>query len=306
MHAWYKMLTGKLMELSYKLNKYNQCVANKQIEGTQCTVGYYVDDLIATHKNQKVLSELKEQLEEEYGEMSATFRDDQTYLRMDISFRRDSKTATLSMKGYLHKAIEKFEAIQGLGKKLANTLAKRDLFKAKEGAEPLDERRRAMFHSIMALLLYISKRARPAIWTTIAFLYTCPAVADVDNWRKLRRLLQYIKTMIDLELIIGADTFTAFKTFVAYRVHMDMKSHTGGAMTFRHDVIMSKSSKQKLNVKSWTKGEVVGMSDYVSFPIWIRYFLEEQGCKVEENIVYQDNQSVMKIEKNGIQSCGQK
>ena len=48
------------------------------------------------------------------------------------------------------------------------------------------------------------------------------------------------------------------------------------------------------------------MSDYVAFPIWFRYFLEEQGYKIEENIVYQDNQSAMKIEKNGIQSCGQK
>ena len=64
--------------------------------------------------------------------------------------------------------------------------------------------------------------------------------------------------------------------------------------------------KTKLNVKSSTEGEVVGMSDYVTFPIWFRYFLEEQGYTIEENIVYQDNQSAMKIEKNGTQSCGQK
>ena len=87
---------------------------------------------------------------------------------------------------------------------------------------------------------------------------------------------------------------------------MDMKSHTGGAMTFGQGVITSKSSKQKLNVKSSTEGEVIGMSDCVAFPIWFRYFLEEQGYKIKENIVYQDNQSAMKIEKNGIQSCGQK
>ena len=48
------------------------------------------------------------------------------------------------------------------------------------------------------------------------------------------------------------------------------------------------------------------MSDYVAFPIWFRYFLEEQGYKIKENIVYQDNQSKMKTEKNGMQSCGQK
>ena len=305
---WYRMLTGKLMQLGYKINKYDQCVANKQIDGKQCTIGYYVDDLIATQKNQMVLKELKEQLEEEYGEMSATFGDTQTYLGMDISFNRKDKTATISMKGYLQDAVEKFEAYEELGKKPANTPAKRDLFEVTEGAEKLEEKRRALFHSITALLLYVSKRARPDISTTIAFLCTRPAVADVDDWRKLRRLLQYIKTTLDLKLVIGADSMTAFKTFidVAYGVHMDMKSHTGGAMTFGQGVITSKSSKQKLNVKSSTEGEVVGMSDYVAFPIWFKYFLEEQGYKVEENIVYQDNQSAMKIEKNGIRSCGQK
>ena len=124
----------------------------------------------------------------------------------------------------------------------------------------------------------------------------------------MKRLLQYLRTTIDLDLVIRADSLEAFKTYidVAYGVHMDMKSHTGGAMTFGRGVVTSKSSKQKINVKSSTEGEVVGMSNYVAFPIWFRYFLEGQGYKVQENIVYQDNQSAMKIEKNGIQSCGQK
>lgn len=61
-----------------------------------------------------------------------------------------------------------------------------------------------------------------------------------------------------------------------------------------------------MNVKSSIEGEVVGMSDYVAFPIWLRYFLQEQGYDIVENIVYQDNQSAMEIETNGKQSCGQK
>lgn len=67
------------------------------MEGSQCTVGYYVDDLIATHKKTKELNKLKDQLEEEYGEMTSTLGDDQTYLRINISFRRNNKTAALSM-----------------------------------------------------------------------------------------------------------------------------------------------------------------------------------------------------------------
>ena len=223
---------------------------------------------------------------------------------INIRFVRSNKTTAIGMKGYLNKAIEKFE----LRTEPMHTPAKCDRFEVNKAGERLYKRRRIVFYLVTALLLFVLKRARPDISTTTAFLCTRPSVGDVDDWRKLKRLLQYIRTTIDLELINGADELTAFKTFidVAYGVHMDMKSHISGAVTFDRGVLSSKASKQKLNVKSLTEGEVVGMTNFVAILIWFRYFPEEQGYKVMENIIYQDNQSVMKIKKNGIQSCGQK
>ena len=63
-------------------------------------------------------------------------------------------------------------------------------------------------------------------------------------------------------------------------------------MSWGWGVLLSKSQKQKLNTKSSTEGEIVGVSDYLPNVIWARMFLDEQGFKVEENILYQDNQSV--------------
>jgi hypothetical protein len=42
---FWKDLTGYLQELGFILNPYNNCVANKTINGTQCTVLCHVDDL---------------------------------------------------------------------------------------------------------------------------------------------------------------------------------------------------------------------------------------------------------------------
>ena len=54
--------------------------------------------------------------------------------------------------------------------------------------------------------------------------------------------------------------------------------------------------------KNWilssTEAELVGVDDVVSQVIWVRYFLEAQGYGINENIIYQDNQSAMKLEKN--------
>ena len=62
----------------------------------------------------------------------------------------------------------------------------------------------------------------------------------------------------------------------------------------------------KVNTKSLTKAEVVGASDYIPNTIWLKYFLEAQGYKVENNFFEQDNESAIRLEKNGKASAGQK
>ena len=63
--------------------------------------------------------------------------------------------------------------------------------------------------------------------------------------------------------------------------------------------ICCKLSKQKLNTKSSTEAELVGASDYLPNTIWMKVFLEAQGHKVKESILEQDNESAIKLEKNG-------
>ena len=59
-------------------------------------------------------------------------------------------------------------------------------------------------------------------------------------------------------------------------------------------------------MKNSTKGKIAGVSDYLLNVIQARIFLNEQGFNAEENILYQDNQSEIKIEENRKRSSGQK
>jgi len=45
--------------------------------------------------------------------------------------------------------------------------------------------------------------------------------------------------------------------------------------------------------------EVVGVNDVMAQVLWTRYFLEAQGYDLEDNIVFQDNESAMLLERNG-------
>jgi hypothetical protein len=79
---------------------------------------------------------------------------------------------------------------------------------------------------------------------------------------------------------------------------MDMKSHTGGAMTLGKGSMYSTSVKQKLMTRSSTEAKVVAVHDVIPQMLWTAYFLKGQGVHVPDSILYQDNMSAMLLEKN--------
>ena len=59
------------------------------------------------------------------------------------------------------------------------------------------------------------------------------------------------------------------------------------------------STRQKLNTRSSTEAELVGVDDCMPQILWTRYFLEAQGYPIQDSVVYQDNQSAMLLANNG-------
>jgi len=92
----------------------------------------------------------------------------------------------------------------------------------------------------------------------------------------------------------------------SYGVHPDCKSHTGAALTIGKGCIIGKSTKQKLNTRSSTEAELVAVDDVISHVLWTNLFLEEKGFKASGSVIYQDNQSAILLEKNGIKSTGKR
>jgi len=74
-------------------------------------------------------------------------------------------------------------------------------------------------------------------------------------------------------------------------------------MSLGQGMAMSYSWKQKINTKSSTEAEFVGLDDALSYIIWARNFLGEQGYDIEPSLVYQDNKSAILLETNGKTSC---
>ena len=66
------------------------------------------------------------------------------------------------------------------------------------------------------------------------------------------------------------------------------------------------SSKQKLNTSSSTTAELIGVDDMLLKMLWVPLFLRDQGYKVKNNVLLQDNKSAILLEQNGRQSPGER
>ena len=77
------------------------------------------------------------------------------------------------------------------------TPATGNLFITREST-PLNEDMKSKFHTMVAKLLYLSKRVRPDILLAVSFLTTRVQSPDSDDLNKLNRVIKYLNGSSEL------------------------------------------------------------------------------------------------------------
>ena len=129
--------------------------------------------------------------------------------------------------------------------------------------------------------------------------------SDKDDWKKLRRILTWVKNTMKDKSIIDASIIQDIFMWVdaEYAVHAYIQSQTGVSMVIVWGVVHANSGKHKINTKSSTEAGVVGTSEYLPYNIWLLVFLLDQGYRIVNNTLYQDKKSSIKMDRNGINYC---
>ena len=305
---WYKKFRKDLEKIGFVFNPYDPCVANRNTKGSQQTLVFHVDDLKSTHKLKSVNDEFEKWLNEKYGKhgkVTTTRGRIHDYLGMELDYTKNGELH-VGMTKYVKAMVNDFPIRIG-EKDTAKTPAPDSLFNLGTGAK-LDAKRAEIFHTFVAKGLFLCKRARPDIQQTISVLCTRVKDPNQADWMKLIRMMKYLNGTKELKLKLRADDLKVIKWFVdaSFAVHPDFKSHTGAVMTFGKGAAQSIARKQKLNVRSSTEGELVGVDDAATQIMWTKLFLEAQGYDIEKNIIYQDNKSAILLETNGKKSAGKR
>jgi hypothetical protein len=102
-------------------------------------------------------------------------------------------------------------------------------------------------------------------------------------------------------MILSANGTGILKWWVdaAFAVHPNMQGHSGGGLSLGRGFPIVSLTKLKLNTRSSMELEIVGADDFMLAICWTRYFMEAQGYQVQDNVLFQDNKSVILLEKNG-------
>ena len=178
-------------------------MANKTVNGKQCTIVWHVDDLKISHVNSAVVDEVIASLKAEYGqvgEITVGQGKVHDYLGMKLDFSSQGKFV-IDTEQYLDEILKDLpDDMNGL----ATTPAADHLFKVRDNAPKLNKENTELFHKLVAQLLFVGQHGRPNLRTAISFLTKRVQMPDEDDYKKLVRTIKYIRRTEFLHLTVEA------------------------------------------------------------------------------------------------------
>ena len=192
---YYQCFITDIHGIGFKLNPYDPCVANKEVDGSQLTLMWHVDDIKASHCNKQVITSYIEWLcktnehifEDGLGALKVSHGSLHDYLGMQLDFSTPGELK-LTMVPYIEAMLTEYHKHDEKST-TAKTPAALHLFQVDNKATPLSEDAAAVFHTFMAKALFLTKCTCPDLATAIAFLATCVTCFDQDDWKKLHCMM---------------------------------------------------------------------------------------------------------------------
>jgi hypothetical protein len=150
--------------------------------------------------------------------------------------------------------------------------------------------------------MYIARLVRPDILLSVVYLSTRSQEPTEQDYKKLLRILSYLKATINIKLRLSCDNLHIHcHCDASYGSHHDGGSHTGYFISLgsTKSYLYAKSTKQKIYATSSTEAELVAAVDSVKTIIWIQNLINEINIEhIPQSTLYQDNKSVIFLIKD--------
>ena len=169
-----------MQEWGFKINPYDWYVANKMINGKQCTIGWHVDDIKISHVNSEVVDGILNKLDERYvkeSPMVTTRGKIHNYLGMKLDYNINGKVQIIMFK-FIAKRIEEFPMeLDGE----PTSPAANHLFEVYDNGIKLKPEQNDRFHEFDSKIIFLGKQSRPDLQTAISFISTIVRDPDIAS-----------------------------------------------------------------------------------------------------------------------------
>jgi hypothetical protein len=248
---WYEKVRKFLESLGYTRGEVDPCVFRRVVGEKVYLLTLYVDDILLIAERLEI-ERVEKAFQAEFRWITMAVGNSHLYIGMKLMV--DKGYVILDMRYNLQNLLEPIDNPQ-----VKVVPGNKETFAVKEAAERLNLKKKTIFHSAVAKLLYLSKRARPDIIAVVGFLCTRVRELTVKDLEKLNKLLGYLKGMKEFIMRLKPNALFRVVVYVdaSFSAHPDGKSHSGVIVKVGGAPVFFGSKKQKCVSKSPTEAELV-------------------------------------------------
>lgn len=292
---WQEALEKVLIKLGFKICSYDRCVA-RSIDG-DVIVCYHVDDLLISARTNKLRDKFIADMQNEF-KCTVKKGNSLDYLGMhiDVVPGQYIDISQLSMVEKLVKDVKGQAATPA-----ASVFTEPTVEEQIRNMQALNAEESALYRSIVASCLYLSKRSRPDWLYAVNSLCRHAQSPTLGDKIALGRLLKYANKTKSKKLRLKCEELE-LKVYIdaSFANNEDRKSTSGVVIMLGGAVLWAKSAKQNIISKSSTEAELIALSDMTSMALWMSLLINDLGFKIGPPIIFQDNQSTMTVATRGL------
>lgn len=286
---WYEKFTEVITECGFKRSQNDYCLYHK---GNLHLI-LYVDDLLLIGPSIAEIENVKNFLKTKFS-MKDLGDSNLTYLGISIQKKHDG--IYLNQSKYLQKVLEYYNMDNCKG-----TNSPMDInFKLDFEACEIDMTLEHQCRSLIGSLMYAMVSTRPDLATAVSYLSRFQSQPTLKLWQALKRVLRYVRQTIDFNLKYSKckyDSLTGFAD-ADFARDKDRKSTSGYLFKLFNNTVTWKSKKQSTVSLSTTEAELIALCEASVEACWLMKLLCDFNISISNTVIFEDNQSTMKVVKN--------
>lgn len=293
--AWYDRINNFFLKNGFERCPFEHTLyMKKHSKGGFMIVSLYVDDLIFTGDNMKMLSEFKNSMMKEF-EMTDL---GELHHFLGIGVQQSKCGIFISQEKYAAQVLEKFNMMNA-NPVSTPCVAGLKLCKNGEGkfVDP------TIFRSLVGNLMYLTA-TRPDIMYAVSLISRFMEKPFSNHWEAAKRILRYVKGTIDYGIFYEAHVPVKLVGYTDSDLGGsidDSRSTSGYAFNLGSGIISWCSKKQPVVALSTTEAEYIAASLAGCQTLWLRGILENLSFKQKDpTIIYCDNSSTISVSKDPI------